>query len=190
MSKAKDTFRSGLVGEWLSSTTADTSLAALAPNEMKRAHQNQQLTGAQPAAKAHRREAAIPQNSEQESFLSEVLKNPTRLRGSVYAADKEFVLAVVTKHHDALVYAAATLKADKDVVLAAVTHNGKQLHHASAALLSDRQVVLAAVNNDGNALYYGSEELRSDSQVVLAACLLYTSPSPRDRTRSRMPSSA
>ena len=26
--------------------------------------------------------------------------------------------------------------------------------------------------------------------VKLAACLLYTSPSPRDRTRSRMPSSA
>ena len=25
---------------------------------------------------------------------------------------------------------------------------------------------------------------------VIAACLLYTSPSPRDRTRSRMPSSA
>ena len=26
--------------------------------------------------------------------------------------------------------------------------------------------------------------------LVLTACLLYTSPSPRDRTRSRMPSSA
>ena len=26
--------------------------------------------------------------------------------------------------------------------------------------------------------------------VVFGACLLYTSPSPRDRTRSRMPSSA
>ena len=25
---------------------------------------------------------------------------------------------------------------------------------------------------------------------IVAACLLYTSPSPRDRTRSRMPSSA
>ena len=25
---------------------------------------------------------------------------------------------------------------------------------------------------------------------ILSACLLYTSPSPRDRTRSRMPSSA
>ena len=27
-------------------------------------------------------------------------------------------------------------------------------------------------------------------QEILFACLLYTSPSPRDRTRSRMPSSA
>ena len=26
--------------------------------------------------------------------------------------------------------------------------------------------------------------------VLIASCLLYTSPSPRDRTRSRMPSSA
>ena len=26
--------------------------------------------------------------------------------------------------------------------------------------------------------------------IMLAICLLYTSPSPRDRTRSRMPSSA
>ena len=29
-----------------------------------------------------------------------------------------------------------------------------------------------------------------DVFVQLGACLLYTSPSPRDRTRSRMPSSA
>ena len=28
------------------------------------------------------------------------------------------------------------------------------------------------------------------SQAQVADCLLYTSPSPRDRTRSRMPSSA
>ena len=28
------------------------------------------------------------------------------------------------------------------------------------------------------------------SQIELSPCLLYTSPSPRDRTRSRMPSSA
>ena len=30
----------------------------------------------------------------------------------------------------------------------------------------------------------------SDEQLLIEACLLYTSPSPRDRTRSRMPSSA
>ena len=29
-----------------------------------------------------------------------------------------------------------------------------------------------------------------DKRRILKACLLYTSPSPRDRTRSRMPSSA
>ena len=34
-------------------------------------------------------------------------------------------------------------------------------------------------------------DTRSGSGAVLSkACLLYTSPSPRDRTRSRMPSSA
>ena len=32
--------------------------------------------------------------------------------------------------------------------------------------------------------------LRSDSRRKEEGCLLYTSPSPRDRTRSRMPSSA
>ena len=32
--------------------------------------------------------------------------------------------------------------------------------------------------------------LQSDNQPFFNHCLLYTSPSPRDRTRSRMPSSA
>ena len=31
---------------------------------------------------------------------------------------------------------------------------------------------------------------REEAPVEIGACLLYTSPSPRDRTRSRMPSSA
>ena len=34
------------------------------------------------------------------------------------------------------------------------------------------------------------ERRKLDLQVHLQTCLLYTSPSPRDRTRSRMPSSA
>ena len=38
--------------------------------------------------------------------------------------------------------------------------------------------------------YLGSAKLSKGSKKVEKSCLLYTSPSPRDRTRSRMPSSA
>ena len=39
-------------------------------------------------------------------------------------------------------------------------------------------------------LNFGSQELKDKYAPRVASCLLYTSPSPRDRTRSRMPSSA
>ena len=41
--------------------------------------------------------------------------------------------------------------------------------------------------------YYGArarEEFEHDLPILTRACLLYTSPSPRDRQKSRMPSSA
>ena len=52
-----------------------------------------------------------------------------------------------------------------------------------------------------HAVYHHIEQSQSDStkslrealrtaKVLVCHCLLYTSPSPRDRTRSRMPSSA
>ena len=34
------------------------------------------------------------------------------------------------------------------------------------------------------------DDLDEEIEVAYCDCLLYTSPSPRDRTRSRMPSSA
>ena len=37
---------------------------------------------------------------------------------------------------------------------------------------------------------YGEVYFQSDGSKPVTLCLLYTSPSPRDRTRSRMPSSA
>ena len=43
-----------------------------------------------------------------------------------------------------------------------------------------------AVLGEGLFLTFGTIDPNADKQV----CLLYTSPSPRDRTRSRMPSSA
>ena len=46
-------------------------------------------------------------------------------------------------------------------------------------------------NKLGNAeVIYLPEYYEDAAKEVLSGCLLYTSPSPRDRTRSRMPSSA
>ena len=43
---------------------------------------------------------------------------------------------------------------------------------------------------DGGNRYLGKGVLQAVNHIEENICLLYTSPSPRDRTRSRMPSSA
>ena len=54
-----------------------------------------------------------------------------------------------------------------------------------AGLLVDEEDVKAAMALRKTGGTYSSKRKEED-----AVCLLYTSPSPRDRTRSRMPSSA
>ena len=54
-------------------------------------------------------------------------------------------------------------------------------------MLSQRSSI--KVLYDDKALYIGAQLYDSHPDSILS-CLLYTSPSPRDRTRSRMPSSA
>jgi len=58
--------------------------------------------------------------------------------------------------------------------------------------LSETGVVLSV--GDGIARVYGLDKVMAMELVEFPGsvygCLLYTSPSPRDRTRSRMPSSA
>ena len=44
----------------------------------------------------------------------------------------------------------------------------------------------AILSTEGTGMDFGGVFVAT----IIAACLLYTSPSPRDRTRSRMPSSA
>ena len=59
------------------------------------------------------------------------------------------------------------------------------------ALPGDAQLVRTPIGIDGLALIvHPSNSLDALSLVQARDCLLYTSPSPRDRTRSRMPSSA
>ena len=50
--------------------------------------------------------------------------------------------------------------------------------------------VEASANDDIRCVIVTGAEGNFTSGADLKACLLYTSPSPRDRTRSRMPSSA
>ena len=49
------------------------------------------------------------------------------------------------------------------------------------------EIAIDLETRDPNLITLGSGSVRRDGEIV---CLLYTSPSPRDRTRSRMPSSA
>ena len=49
----------------------------------------------------------------------------------------------------------------------------------------------AEVTKENNpAVPYTVEEIAREAESAYKACLLYTSPSPRDSTSSRMPSSA
>ena len=58
---------------------------------------------------------------------------------------------------------------------------GKALDIAQSLAVDGYNVKLSGTNN---------YEETKDSDVIIITCLLYTSPSPRDATLSRMPSSA
>ena len=51
----------------------------------------------------------------------------------------------------------------------------------------DSEMVVASLRREG---YELSDNVGDADTILFNTCLLYTSPSPRDRTRSRMPSSA
>ena len=53
---------------------------------------------------------------------------------------------------------------------------------------SDTNAILGALNQHDNLAEANSEG--DEVEVAILTCLLYTSPSPRDMRRSRMPSSA
>ena len=63
----------------------------------------------------------------------------------------------------------------------------RQDHAAVRTLLVQREGVAEVARRAADGL---RQVRRAETGDVGMACLLYTSPSPRDRTRSRMPSSA
>ena len=66
---------------------------------------------------------------------------------------------------------------------------GKQLA-AVGVKAGDRVALILNNSVEWAALSYGANGIGAAYTAMYTHCLLYTSPSPRDRTRSRMPSSA
>ena len=58
------------------------------------------------------------------------------------------------------------------------------------AALASGETLVIHLGMSGRMSVYAEGQKRKLGNYVYDACLLYTSPSPRDRTRSRMPSSA
>ena len=71
---------------------------------------------------------------------------------------------------------------------------GDEMDHAPGCGDCIREEFLAplkgSLTSDSNLGFAAAHVLQEVIDRVRRACLLYTSPSPRDRTRSRMPSSA
>ena len=113
---------------------------------------------------------------------------------NVYAGTNVFVggTAVPTASDIAAVSALTSVnKADIATNVAAIT-SANTVIAAVSALTSVNKAAITSINgiigDGGN--YATSAELATVSAALATSCLLYTSPSPRDRTRSRMPSSA
>ena len=84
----------------------------------------------------------------------------------------------------------------EDADVAGLLPELRDLHPREAVQALTRAVVTAStgeLEDDATVLvldWYGGADQSRDASSGATDCLLYTSPSPRDRTRSRMPSSA
>ena len=63
-------------------------------------------------------------------------------------------------------------------------------HPYGRSLSGERETVLGLTRQNMLDFYHRTYSPADGALVIVGDCLLYTSPSPRDRTRSRMPSSA
>ena len=110
--------------------------------------------------------------ADRDVVLAAVSRNGFELQYAADAlqSDKTIALVSVRENGLALRYVGPELRADREVVLAAVQHSGSALRYAGEGPRADHDVVMAAVSNCGTALPFACTELRADKAVVLAAC--------------------
>ena len=81
----------------------------------------------------------------------------------------------------------------RQALLSAYRHTEGHQPHASIDIDEKTgavSVIVKEIDEDGAVISEYDDTPRNFGRVAATTCLLYTSPSPRDRTRSRMPSSA
>ena len=99
-----------------------------------------------------------------------------------------------------VVYSSA-IKPDNPEIIAAAEHGAHIVHRSDIlALLMNHHDAVAVAGAHGKTttssllshilVHAGTDDLADPSYAIGGTCLLYTSPSPRDRQKSRMPSSA
>ena len=84
------------------------------------------------------------------------------------------------------------LDADGDFDLLIFAEDEKNIYWSENINIGDTLAVPKLLIENGNIEIFQTGDLDNDNDldIIVTSCLLYTSPSPRDRTRSRMPSSA
>ena len=102
------------------------------------------------------------------------------------ARNVELLESTMREHGVTAVIHMAALKAVGESVEMPLEYYGNNLESAIATLNAMRNVGIWKFVFSSSATVYGDPE----SCPIPETCLLYTSPSPRDRQKSRMPSSA
>lgn len=102
-------------------------------------------------------------------LIPEVDANLLGLLSKKMRADKDVVIACVSKSGCDLFYASKELRADKEVVAAAMSDTVSALEYASEEFRSNKDIALKAVKERGYLVYYLSKELQTDKDVALTA---------------------
>ena len=108
------------------------------------------------------------------------------------SADGSTITKVDSLEHDITqVVHNSLVQVDSDTYALAYTQNNSADGYISTFTIdSDGNITAVKTQSEGNNLEYDAETGTDNSLVQVDSCLLYTSPSPRDRSLSRMPSSA
>ena len=108
---------------------------------------------------------------------------------SMYQAD-EHVKSLIGEQHEPYRYLLKQLKGELDETIQALENKIKGEVGSELEVITHIEQVKSPLTLIYNSLHNCNMSQIADGLLLDTLCLLYTSPSPRDRQKSRMPSSA